>query len=248
MIQPRLVVPILLIIAAACSRAPEESAGRLGDTPAPAAPAVRDPVAGETTVLGPFTGFTAPLHPSNTDPRPAYYGTDLGWSYEHDGRIHFIFGDTHKNEKGEGLTPTHDDSFGTIELADWPDPAKIQPGNVPLIMMGQVPGQAELIPIDTGRPMEGLKTPNGAFSNGAREFGMFITGKPTRLQHRRQCPVGFSCDTVTRLLRRRAPHVEPGPDARLRRNLAGLQRRHPGRSPPERQLPAAGCASIAAVP
>jgi hypothetical protein len=155
---------------------------------------VHDPVAGETTVLGPFTGFDAPLHPGNTNPRPAYYGTDLGWSYEHDGKIHFIFGDTHRNEKGEGLTPTHDDSFGIIALVDWPDPAKIQPGNVPPILMGQFPGKAELIPIDTGQPMEGLKTPNGAFSNGTREFGMFITGKPLACGSDNQCPAGFACD------------------------------------------------------
>ena len=209
MIQPRLVVPILFIIAAACSRAPEESTGTLAETRAPAAPAVRDPVAGETTVLGPFTGFDAPLHPGNTDPRPAYYGTDLGWSYQHDGRIHFIFGDTHRNEKGEGLTPTHDDSFGAIALADWPDPAKIKPGNVPPILMGQFPGKAELIPIDTGQPMEGLKTPNGAFSNGTREFGMFITGKPLACRTDSQCPVGFTCDGQLGYFGS-PPHADPG--------------------------------------
>ncbi|MBI2994488.1 MAG: hypothetical protein HYY48_09995 [Gammaproteobacteria bacterium] len=153
------------------------------------------PSPGETIVLGPFTGFDAKLHPDNTKPAPiAYYGTDLGWSYAHGGKIHFIFGDTHGNEKGEGITTTHDDSFGTIDLADWPDPSQIGPGNVPPIKMGQEPGTTQVTPIDTGRPMEGLKTPVGGFSNGTREFGMFITGKPAACRTDAECPSGFACD------------------------------------------------------
>ena len=169
-----------------------------------------DPKAAETVVLGPFTGFDAPLHPDNTKPAPiAYYGTDLGWSYAHGGKIHFIFGDTHKNEKGEGLTPTHDDSFGTIDLADWPDPSVIGPGNVPRIRMGQVPGTTQVITIDTGQPMEGLKTPVGGFSNGTREFGMFITGKPRACRTDAQCPTGLVCDTALGYFGAR-PDIQPG--------------------------------------
>jgi hypothetical protein len=195
MIQPRLIAAALLFGGiAACSKAPEEPPATQA-RPAKTQATARAPTPGQTAILGPFTGFDAPLHPDNTKPAPIeYYGTDLGWSYAHDGLIHFIFGDTHKNEKGEGITELHDDSFGTIALADWPDPARIGPANVPRIWMGQVPGTTQLMGIDTGRPMRGLKTPNGAFSNGAREFGTFITGKPVACQADAQCPAGLGCD------------------------------------------------------
>jgi hypothetical protein len=210
MIRPEFVIAVPLLVAAACSKAPEEAAPAGTAATAPAALPAREPVAVATEILGPFTGFDAKLHPDNTRPAPvAYYGTDLGWSYAHGGKIHFIFGDTHRNEQGQGLTPTHDDSFGTIELADWPDPAVIARGNVPLIRMGQIPGKAELQPIDTGQPMEGLKTPNGAFSNGTREFGTFITGKPTACHADAECPAGLSCDGSLGYLGAR-PDIDPG--------------------------------------
>lgn len=60
--------------------------------------------------------------------------------------------------------------------------------------MGQIPGSTQLKPIDTGQTMEGLKTPNGGFSSGRREFGTFITGKPQACRTDHQCPVGLSCD------------------------------------------------------
>src|SRR5688572_13156695 len=45
-----------------------------------------EPRAIETTVIGPFTGAQAPLHPDNVTPHKiAYMGTDLGWTYEHNG-------------------------------------------------------------------------------------------------------------------------------------------------------------------
>ena len=52
-----------------------------------------DPTVGETQVLGPFTGHGAALHPENVSPhRIRYYGTDLGFTYEHDGQIQILFG------------------------------------------------------------------------------------------------------------------------------------------------------------
>lgn len=160
----------------------------------------RDPVVGDTTVLGPFTGHDAPLHPDNLAPqRLAYYGTDLGWSYEHDGQIHFLFGDTAANEKGAFIEPStqglHDDSFGTIALADWPDPSKITPLNLPKVKIGQNPGTADVAAIDFGRPMESFKTPLGGFSNGSQEFGLFYFSKPQACRADADCGGTFRCDT-----------------------------------------------------
>ena len=59
-----------------------------------------------TEVLGPFVGFDAQLHPDNRQPHPiAYSGTDLGWSYQHGGKIHFLFGDTNGGAQFRVKTP-----------------------------------------------------------------------------------------------------------------------------------------------
>ena len=160
-------------------RMPSPAVGGVVAILASARPVPAAPSPGATEVLGPFVGFDARLHPDNERPHPiAYGGTDLGWSYRHGGRIVFLFGDTHAGEKGEPINLVHDDTFGTIELADWPDPTRITRGNVPRIRLGQDAGTSQASGIDPGRPMEGLKTPLGGFSNGTREFGLFITGKP----------------------------------------------------------------------
>lgn len=161
--------------------------------------APRDPVVGETTILGPFTGHDAPLHPDNLSPhRIAYYGTDLGFSYLHDGQIHFLFGDTAATEKGEPIEASskglYDDSFGTIALADWPDPAKITPTNLPLIRLGQNPGTTEMSAINVGRAMESFKTPVGGFSNGEDQYGLFYFSKPQSCRTDADCGGAFRCD------------------------------------------------------
>ncbi|MGB5131914.1 MAG: hypothetical protein WBO00_04825 [Steroidobacteraceae bacterium] len=158
-----------------------------------------DPTVGATTVLGPFTGHDAPLHPANMSPlKIAYYGTDLGWSYQHDGQLHFLFGDTAATEKGEPIEASskglYDDSFGTIELADWPDPSLITPGNVPRLRLGQNAGTTEVSAINLGRPMESFKTPLGGFSNGRREYGLFYFSKQQACRADADCGNGFACD------------------------------------------------------
>jgi hypothetical protein len=159
-----------------------------------------DPSPGKTTVLGPFTGVGAKLHPKNMSPQPVrYYGTDLGWSYEHAGQIHFIFGDTAATEKGELIEASskgvYDDAFGTISLAEWPDPTRITPTNVPPIYLGQNPGTTEVSAINPGHALESFKTPVAGFSNGTDQFGIFYTGKPQGCRVDADCSNTLACDT-----------------------------------------------------
>ena len=161
-------------------------------------PAVAEPVVGETTVLGPFTGPYARLHPANQSPPVAYYGTDLGYSYQHGDQLHLLFGDTAATEKGEPIEASSkglfDDSFGTIELSEWPDPALITPSNIPLVRLGQNPGTTEVSAINLGRPMESFKTPLGGFSNGKRQFGIFYASKQQGCRTDADCGGEFVCD------------------------------------------------------
>jgi hypothetical protein len=161
--------------------------------------ALADPSAGQTTVLGPFTGVDAPLHPANQSPQLIkYYGTDLGWSYAHGGQLHFLFGDTAATEKGEVIEASskavYDDGFGTIDLKDWPDPAAITPQNIPRIRLGQNAGSNEMSAINPGHALEQFKTPLGGFSNGRHEFALFFTSKPQACRLDSDCSDGFECD------------------------------------------------------
>ena len=179
-----------------------------------------------TEVLGPFVGLDAQLHPDNRQPHPiAYSGTDLGWTYQHGGKIHFLFGDTHAGEKGDPISPVHDDTFGTIDLADWPDPARITRGNVPFIRLGQDQGTSQASGIDPGRSMEQFKTPLGGFSNGTREFGLFITGKPQSCSKDADCSKGYTCDASVGFLRCGARQATR-PHAAVQRQRGRLHARH----------------------
>jgi hypothetical protein len=161
--------------------------------------AAADPKAGSTEVLGPFTGPQAPLHPDNVAPiRIDYYGTDLGFSYGHQGQIRFLFGDTIANDKGEPIQAStarrYDDMTGSVDLALWNEPAKFSKENMPVIKLLQNPNSSETAALDPGHPLELFKTPLGGFSNGEREFGVFFTYKPMACTTDSQCRNGSSCD------------------------------------------------------
>jgi hypothetical protein len=154
-----------------------------------------------TAYLGPFTGDEAPLHPDNIAPyHIAYYGTDLGFSYEHRGQLQFLFGDSWASEEYAPIEAStgsrFDDGFGSIDLAQWPDPARIAHGNIPLIRLGQNPGTTEMSAIDPGHAMDLGKTPMGGFSNGSDEFGIFNITKPQGCRKDADCSNGLSCDTT----------------------------------------------------
>jgi hypothetical protein len=162
--------------------------------------ALAEPRATETTVIGPLTGAQATLHPDNVAPyRVAYMGTDLGWTYEHQGQLQFLFGDTAADnaetpiEASSGAT--YDDSFGSIDLSQWHEPESFTRENMPLIKLGQNPGTTEVAAINPGKPLELFKTPVGGFSNGTSEFGVFFTYKPMGCRSDADCVNGSSCDT-----------------------------------------------------
>lgn len=142
-----------------------------------------EPTVEFTETLGPFTGEGAKMHPDNLSPHKAeYYGTDLGFSYEHGGRIHFLFGDTWAVESYAPIEKStgskFDDMYGTIELAEWPDPEKITRNNIPLIKLGQIHGTTEVDAMDPGHAMDLGKTPMAGFSNGEGQYAIFNITKP----------------------------------------------------------------------
>ncbi|OGT81286.1 MAG: hypothetical protein A3H91_04615 [Gammaproteobacteria bacterium RIFCSPLOWO2_02_FULL_61_13] len=152
-----------------------------------------------TEYLGPFTGDGAALHPDNVKPYLiAYYGTDLGFTYSHGGRLHFLFGDSWATEAYAPIEAStgsrFDDGFGTIDPAAVPGPAAIARGNLPPIRLGQNPGTTEMSAIDPGHVMDLGKTPMGGFSNGADEFGIFNIGKPLGCATDADCANGLTCD------------------------------------------------------
>jgi len=156
------------------------------------------PTAETTEVIGPFTGVVAKLHPLNTSPHTVrYYGTDLGFSYAHGGKLQFLFGDTMADDTGARLEPEtnslHDDMIATIDLAEWPDPRLITPNNIPLLLLPQRPDSAELFALDPGHVMDGLKTPEAGFSSGEREFAIFILTKPLGCTRDAECGSELAC-------------------------------------------------------
>jgi hypothetical protein len=159
-----------------------------------------DPRAVETTVIGPFVGVQAPLHPDNVEPyRIAYYGTDLGFTYEHKGRLQILFGDTSATAEGDLIEASNghrfDDTFGSIDLTKWNQPATFTRDNMPLVLLGQYPDSTEAAGIDPGHAMEQFKTPVGGFSNGHDEYGVFFTYKPQGCVNDADCDNGSRCDT-----------------------------------------------------
>lgn len=154
---------------------------------------------GKTTVLGPFIGAGAKLAPSNVSPkRIRFYGTDLGWSYTFKGKVEFLFGDSIADERGDPIQPSTggkwNDAFGSIDLAQWSDPSKISPHNIPRITIAEVPGTNQAAATNPGQPMGSFKTPVGGFTNGSRQFALFYPAKPLACRRDSDCGGGLSCE------------------------------------------------------
>jgi hypothetical protein len=185
---------VLTILLAAC-----DSTSRSGSE---AAPTMQSrPTVQSTVYLGPFTGDGARPHPDNIAPHHIeYYGTDLGFTYQHGSQLHVLFGDTWATEKYAPIEAStgsrFDDGFGAIDLGEWPDPRRISPTRIPLIKLGQNAGTTEMSAIDPGHALDLGKTPLGGFSNGTHEFALFNIGKPQGCSKDADCRNGFTCDTT----------------------------------------------------
>ena len=150
---------------------------------------------GTTTKIGPFVGFEATLHEDNQSPDIAALGTDLGWSYVHDGNLQFLFGDTWGSidwffGTGIFISDEHDDIYGTVDLTEWDDPATFSSSNIPTILLGQVASSTQAKGMDPGHYMDEGKTPIGGFSNGSQEYGIFYLERPVG------CLTDAACDDL----------------------------------------------------
>jgi len=185
---------LIFMLLAACGGDNSTATAETTDSPA------TGPTVESTTYLGPFAGEGAALHPDNVKPPIAFYGTDLGFTYQHGEQLQILFGDSWATERYAPIEAStgsrFDDGFGTIDVRKEFDPASITPASIPPIRLGQNPGTTEMSAIDPGHAMDLGKTPMAGFSNGAREFGVFNIGKPQGCTKDAECSNGLACDTT----------------------------------------------------
>lgn len=132
------------------------------------------------TFLGAIAGPGSVLEPSGV----RFYGTDLGWTFEHRGRHYMLFGDTwpHSRSMCEPL-PHNDDSQATLPLA-------LPPGLPPLTIATDPDAPNEFARIRLFRDGESLvmgydKTPLTAFSDGTDAVTLFGLVDLVRCHRRR---------------------------------------------------------------
>ncbi len=195
---------VLLALLAACGGA---------DRAPPVQSASPEPLTVSTVYLGPFAGDQAPLHPDNVTPqRIEFYGTDLGFTYQHGTQLQILFGDSWATEKYAPIEAStgsrFDDAFGSIDLREWPDSSRISSTSIPLIKLGQNPGTTEASAIDPGHVMDLGKTPMAGFSNGTHEFGIFNLTKPQGCTRDADCSNGLTCDPTLGYIGARAAQEE----------------------------------------
>ena len=114
---------LIFMLLAACGGDNSTATAETTDSPA------SGPTVESTTYLGPFAGEGAALHPDNMGPHLiAFYGTDLGFTYQHGEQLQILFGDSWATERYAPIEastgPRFDDGFGTIDVRKGFDPAR----------------------------------------------------------------------------------------------------------------------------
>jgi hypothetical protein len=156
------------------------------------------PSASPPEVIGVLAG------PGTENPPPdlKLYGTDLGLTYEHDGKLVLVFGDTWMTPRFvcDEPDPTNDDTMATMPLT--------YGGGVPeltFVTEANAPNDAARMHLMRGTTSLGLgsaKVAMTAFSDGQRELAIFARYEPTRcgkstIAGGGVCPTddGFYCST-----------------------------------------------------
>jgi len=157
---------------------------------------VSAPSVGEPRLLGTLAGVGATLNPAETK----LYGTDLGISFEHAGKLYMIFGDTWTTPESlcDDGEPHNDDMLGTLPLS--------RDAGMPVLSMLRKTDDPTLPdPIQIFRGSESLKlgwlqVPLGGWSDGQRAFMLFdqmqlVSCDETAQDGQALCPAGnaLSC-------------------------------------------------------
>jgi hypothetical protein len=133
------------------------------------ASAVHARIAATSVVLGTLAGPGGAPAPAGVQ----FYGTDLGWTFEHEGQLLVLFGDTWPYARFPcDVVPENDDCQATLPMAP---PA----GVPPLTFLTRADAPDELDPIRVFRGPQSLdmgfgRTPVAGFSDGTDAFGLFI--------------------------------------------------------------------------
>src|SRR5215475_12368653 len=141
-------------------------------------------------MLGPIAGPGSVVTPAGV----RFYGTDLGWTFEHGGRHFMLFGDTwpHSRSMCEAL-PHNDDSQATLA----------PPPDLPTLTIATDPdAPSEFARIRLFRDGESLvmgynKTPLTAFSDGTDAVCLFGLVDLVRCRNRRGWPSCRPYDHLT---------------------------------------------------
>jgi hypothetical protein len=174
-------------------------------------------VVGETQILATLAGRFATPSPGQENIR--FYGTDLGWSFEHQGQLWILFGDTYPDWLGGSLEPTADDALAKISLADFPNGDAVDRFIAAHPAPSGQPGwRAAAPPLDVTRNRSGHAapvrvtydgavlntgigfTPIAGFSNARSDdsgaaFQLFYRNVPVQCDAAHSCQDGLECDT-----------------------------------------------------
>jgi hypothetical protein len=157
-----------------------------------------------TTVLAPLAGPN--YTPASGQSGIGFWGTDLGYTFKHNGNLRVLFGDTHADDAGTLIGWGQDDAQGTISLAAFPNGNAVDayiashpaPAGAPSWQSAAPPvtfrtnlfgTTAPMTVLRDGMPLDmaAFRAPTGAFSNAIdAAFGIFDRNVVT------QCSGGFS--------------------------------------------------------